>query len=260
MILYFSATGNTRHVARELAKMLDDECIDLLARVKNGDNSPLSSEKPFVICAPIYVCEMPRFLAAYLKKQSFLGSRDVYFVFTSGGYCGPAGVLAKGIFRKKGMNYMGGAEITMPRNYVASDYYPMLGVEEIEVRLKAAAKHVKQVGEDILAGRKLKSRHVYLAETLITLPFNPVWCKIMQSAKPFYATDACIACGKCEKLCPHNNIEMVDGKPRWIKSCAHCMACIANCPTLAIEYGKITPGEDRYTFNKYSYLLKDEEK
>ena len=33
MVLYFSATGNTRFLATELAKKLDDECVDLLSRI-----------------------------------------------------------------------------------------------------------------------------------------------------------------------------------------------------------------------------------
>lgn len=77
MILYFSATGNTEFIAKELANQLQDECINLLDRVKQEDYSVLHSEKPFIICAPVYVCEMPRFMSKYLKKQTFTGSRDV---------------------------------------------------------------------------------------------------------------------------------------------------------------------------------------
>ena len=107
MVLYFSATGNTEYIAQELAKKLDDTCINLLERIQKNDHTELHSEKPFVICAPVYVCEMPRFLAKYLKKQNFSGCKDVYFIFTSGGYCGISGPLAKAIFRKKKMNYRG---------------------------------------------------------------------------------------------------------------------------------------------------------
>ena len=105
MIFYYSATGNTEFVAKELAKRLGDECIDILERVKNEDYTPLKSDKPYVICAPVYVCEMPRFMASYLKKQEFTGSKEVYFVFTSGGYCGISGPLAKKMFKKKHMIY-----------------------------------------------------------------------------------------------------------------------------------------------------------
>lgn len=130
MILYSSATGNTEFIAKELAQQLNDECINLLDRVKFHVYSNLHSEKPFIICAPVYVCEMPRFMSKYLKKQTFTGHRDVYFIFTSGGYCGISGQLAKSIFRKKKMNYRGHAEFKMPRNYVANTSYPMLERKE----------------------------------------------------------------------------------------------------------------------------------
>ena len=83
MVLYFSATGNTEFIAKELAKRLDDSCLNLLSRIKENDHTPIHSEKPLVICAPVYVCEMPRFLDKYLKKQTFLGSKDVYFIFST---------------------------------------------------------------------------------------------------------------------------------------------------------------------------------
>ena len=57
MVLYFSATGNTEFIAQEIARRLDDECVNLLERFKTNDHSPLHSDKPFVICAPVYVCD-----------------------------------------------------------------------------------------------------------------------------------------------------------------------------------------------------------
>ena len=58
MVLYYSATGNTEYIAKEIARRLDDECVDLLDRIKNQDFTEFHSEKPFIICAPVYVCEM----------------------------------------------------------------------------------------------------------------------------------------------------------------------------------------------------------
>lgn len=263
MILYFSATGNTEFVAKELAKRLDDECVNLLDRVKSNDHSPLHSEKPFIICAPVYVCEMPRFMSKYLKEQTFTGSKEVYFIFTSGGYCGISGVLAKSMFKRKHMIYKGHAEIKMPRNYIANDAYPLLSRSEVEERILNAYQQLAGIEADIKAGKKLTARHVFLFETLITVPFNPVWCKYKLTAKDFYVKNFCVGCGRCEKLCPLNNIEMVDRKPIWKDQCTHCMACIGNCPVRAIEYGTITLDKDPYNFGKYRYTLdkvKDKEK
>jgi len=257
MVLYFSATGNTEYIAKEIAKRLNDECVNLLTRIRNDIHTPLHSDKPFIICAPVYVCEMPRFIAKYLKQQTFSGCKDVYFVFTSGGYCGISGVLAKSMFRKKKMNYLGHAEFKMPRNYVASDAYDMLSPTEVENRILEARKMLGPVVETIKAGKKLKARHVFLFESIITIPFNPVWSKLKYQTKDFHTTDKCIGCGKCAKLCPLNNIALEEGKPVWGNQCTHCMACICNCPTEAIDYGNITQKKEKYNFGKYRYVVKN---
>ena len=260
MVLYFSATGNTEFIAQELAKRLDDECVNLLNRIQTRNHSTLHSEKPFVICAPVYVCEMPRFMSSYLKQQTFSGSRDVYCIFTSGGYCGISGVLAKSIFRKKHMNYRGHAEFKMPRNYVASDAYAMLSREETEARILTAYGMLDGVASNIRGGNPLTARHVFLFETVITVPFNPVWCKFKLRAKNFFTTEKCVGCGKCTMLCALNNITLQDRKPVWGDACTHCMACIGNCPTGAIEYGTITQAKEKYNFRKYHYVVKELEK
>ena len=255
MILYFSATGNTEFIAKEIAKRLDDECLNLLERIKTDDHSVIHSEKPLIICAPVYVCEMPRFMSKYLREQTFTGTKDVYFIFTSGGYCGISGVLAKSMFKKKKMHYHGHAEVTMPRNYVANDAYPMLEKEAVESRIINAYQELDGITETIRNKGKLKARHVFLFETLITVPFNPIWCKYKLTAKEFHVKDTCIGCGKCAKLCPLNNIKMKHKKPIWHHQCTHCMACIGNCPTAAIEYGTITQDKERYNFGKYRYVI-----
>ena len=251
MVLYYSATGNTEYIAKRIAKRLDDECLDLLARIKANDYSELHSEKPFVICAPVYVAEMPVFLRDYLKKVSLTDTKDVYFIFTSGGYAGISGMLAKYLVQKKGLHYMGHAEFQMPRNYMASDMYPELEEEEIERRIHTSWLQIPRVAKRIREGRQLKARHAFLFEAVITVPFHPVWTRIMQPAKPFYATDKCIGCGKCEKICPLNNIRMENGKPRWEKPCAHCMACIGNCPVEAIEFGAVTQKKKKYNLKRF---------
>ena len=255
MVLYFSATGNTEFIAQEIAKRLSDQCVNLLERFKTNDHSPLHSDKPFVICAPVYVCEMPRFMSAYLKAQTFTGSRDVYFIFTSGGYCGISGQLAKAMFQKKGMRYLGHAEVKMPRNYVADDSYPMLSTEENEKRILDAYAQLPAIAETIAAGGCLTARKVLLFETLSILPINPIWCKFKLTAKDFYAKENCVGCGKCARLCPLNNITMESKKPVWGKQCTHCMACIGSCPVRAIEYGSITQNKEQYHFHNYRHIV-----
>ena len=251
MILYFSGTGNTEYIAQLIADGLGDECLDLFGRIRTNDTSPFYSEKPYVICAPIYVCEMPLFLMKYLKSVEFKGNDKVYFVFTSGGYCGSAKVQAKVFAIRKKLKLLGCVEFVMPRNYVANTRYAMDDEKTIRAKITAATDKVKQVVEDMKHERKLKSSHVWLFETLIIAPFAPLWTKYKLVAKDFYATDQCVGCKICEKVCPFNNIKVVEQKPRWGDECTHCMACIAKCPRKAIEYGEVTKGKERYLLREY---------
>ena len=57
------------------------------------------------------------------------------------------------------------------------------------------------------------------------------------------------------KMIELNNIVLKDNKPVWGNNCTHCMACIGNCPTQAIEYGTITQDKERYNFGKYRYVV-----
>lgn len=193
---------------------------------------------------------MPLFLIKYLKSIKFNGSNKVYFIFTSGGYCGSAKIQAKMFSIRKNLKFLGCAEFVMPRNYVANNRYDMDSEEVIHSKISNATKKVKQVVEDIKNERKLNTRHVWLFETLIITPFAPVWTKYKLVAKDFYTTDECVGCRICEKVCPLDNIKVIDKKPKWEERCTHCMACISKCPKKAIEYGNKTQGKKRY-------LLKD---
>lgn len=251
MVIYFSGTGNTEYIAKLIADGLGDECVDLFDRIRTNNKESLHSEKNYIICAPIYVCEMPIFLIKYLKSIEFKGNNKVYFVFTSGGYCGSAKFQATLFSIKKNLKFMGCVEFVMPRNYVANNMYAMDDDKLIHSKISNATKKVEEVVEAIKNEDKLKSRHVWLFEILIIAPFAPLWTKYKLVAKDFYATDKCIGCRICEKVCPLNNIKMVNKKPKWGEHCTHCMACISKCPKKVIEYGDLTRGKKRYLLKDY---------
>ena len=255
MVIYFSATGNTEFVAREIASRIGDECLNLLGKIKDNDLSPLSSDKPWIICSPVYVCEMPRFLVSFLSKLPLEGSREAYMIFTSGGYAGCSGPLCKSMLRKKGLTVKGYTDFAMPRNYPVSKKYDMLERDEIESRLDKSYQRFDEVAGLIKAGEKLPHRYVFLLEKAVTLPFNPVWCKNVFKSDDFVSSDACIGCGLCARMCPLNNIKITDGKPVWGTSCTHCMACLGNCPKEAIEYGDRTVDKSKYNLKRYKYFV-----
>lgn len=39
--------------------------------------------------------------------------------------------------------------------------------------------------------------------------------RFMTSAKPFYVTDDCIGCKRCERICPVGNVVVIGWRPVW---------------------------------------------
>ena len=252
MVLYFSATGNTRYIAQLMAKKLGDTTLDMTKRIKNDDFSPVYSEKPFVICMPIYVLFIPPFIGRFLDKLKFKGNKNVYFVFTSGGgKSGASGAAAKRFARRKGLKFRGQADIKMPNNYMALGFIHKPTEAEIPPMLEAARSNALKAAHAIALGKNLHMRYSSVPGVVGSLAIADIWARNMQPSKDFYSTDKCIGCGKCAAVCPMNNIELKNGRPLWKAPCAHCMACIGNCPAEAIEYGKITPGNPKYNIKKY---------
>ena len=260
MIFYFSGTGNTKFVATELAKLLGDEAVNVTGLLQKGNYGPFNSEKPFILCAPTYVCEAPRFFNDFVRKATFTGCKDVYYISTSGGYSGISGNVIGSIIRRKKLNYKGCAEFVLAQNYIANKKHTRPSDEVIKQRILDTKEKIISVAETIKAGGKLKSRHVWLLELLIDFPSNPVMSYIGHKIKGFTVDSRCIACGKCEKNCPVSAIKMQDGKPVWHGStCAHCMACIQNCPVESINFRDRTQNRKRYRFDDFRYVLKESE-
>ena len=60
----------------------------------------------------------------------------------------------------------------------------------------------------------------------------------VKATEHFHASDACIGCGICARLCPANAIDMANGRPAWVKDrCYACLGCLRGCPVEAITYG-----------------------
>jgi formate hydrogenlyase subunit 6/NADH:ubiquinone oxidoreductase subunit I len=53
--------------------------------------------------------------------------------------------------------------------------------------------------------------------------------------KSFSTDEKCVDCGNCSRICPVNNIKMVDDKPSWQHHCEFCLACFHWCPKGAIK-------------------------
>lgn len=245
MILYFSATGNSAYVAKRIAAQIRDEALDLLPRLREHDHSPLTSHRPWILVVPTYAWQIPHVVQSWFQLTPLNENREVYFVLTCSDSVAGAGFHAKTLCQEKGLRYMGSAGIVMPENYIALFRTP--GPEEASSILTAAHPDIDRVAGLMAAGAPLSEPAPKLIDKLRSDTVNRLFYRFIISSKRFFVTEKCMGCGRCAQHCPTKNITLVKGKPMWSKHCTHCMACICNCPSAAVEYGRGTAKKTRYT-------------
>lgn len=248
MILYFTGTGNSEYVAKRIGKETDDIVLNLFEKLRKEDFSEINSKNPWVIVTPTYAWRIPNILREWLKRTNLSGNPNIYFVMTCGGSIGNAGKYLKSLCADKGMNYFGCFEVVMPENYIA-----LFTTPSKDKALKIIAEAEKIIDKAAFAinnGEQFPNISVTTADKLNSGVVNNIFYPLFVHAKKFYATDSCISCGKCVKVCPLNNIHIENSRPIWGKACTHCMACICRCPKEAIEYRRHSKGLVRYTCPK----------
>ena len=252
MILCFSGTGNSRYIARRIADELQDEIVDVNAKIKATDYSPIKTDDNVIVVTPTYAWRIPRIVADWLSKTKLLSAKRIWFVMNCGGEIGNAAKYNRSLAEQKHLCYMGTSQILMPENYIA-----MFGAPQAEEARKIV-KNAEPAIVDIIACIKTKQHFSVprnnLYDRFMSGPVNPIFYQFFVKAAAFQTDDTCIGCGQCVKNCPMNNIALKNGKPIWGNKCTHCMACICYCPTEAIEYGKKSIGKPRYHFEQLKII------
>ncbi len=253
MIIYFSGTGNSRFAAEYIAEKVGDQLIDAGDHIKRKKIFRTSGDRPLVFVCPVYAFRMPRFFEKFIRRCSYEGNMNAYFVMTCGGGMGNAFVYNEALCKDLGFKYMGTMEVVMPDNYLLMDKPPQK--DEAIRKIRKALPDLDIAAKIIRLGGMFPENKAGAVSKLLTKAANPMFNKFMAKAKNFRADERCIGCGKCEQVCVLNNITMKDGRPSWGDRCSHCMACISYCPAGAIEYGKKTVGRVRYTYPDKSEIF-----
>jgi len=162
----------------------------------------------------------------------------------AGTACDALGQLSRRL-RKKGLKLSAGFVIKMPSNY--TPFGEAIPAEKQEELFAKETERVKEIASAVKEARECGIETSNLLLRLAGAIISPLALRVMRGEdKNFWTTSSCKGCSICAKVCPVDNIRIVDKKPVWMHKCEQCFACLQWCPEEAIQYGKNTLGRRRY--------------
>ncbi|WP_142414085.1 EFR1 family ferrodoxin [Hathewaya massiliensis] len=244
IIYYFTGTGNSYYVAKNICSSLENCKFASIEGVMKEDIDISGFEKVGIVF-PLYCWGLPEIVLRFLSKIKHSENKPYIFaVCTRGGKSnGDCMRQMDFILKEKGLKLNYNAYINMPDNYIR-----MFKMKDNEYNKKIIDKSKTKL-EEVCNNIKNSSENGY-KNSIIGLISKPVYKKFIKNVgkrdEDFFSDDKCVSCGLCERICPVDNIKLIDGKPSWNNKCQDCMACIQYCPVSSIQIGKRTINKLRY--------------
>jgi ferredoxin len=246
IIYYFTGTGNTLAVARELAAELGDtKLIPLRQAMYYGGYAPVADAVG--IAFPVHFLNMPAIVRQFVFNILFQGSPFIFGLATCGERPGGALFRLQELLHEKEYSLSAGYALVMPENFIGP--VDLMGdasrreqkFAEAKNRIPAIAKAIRERRISVPEGSnsavlELGGRFTrHLATVVYDTPSR------------LHTTGACNRCGMCSMICPTRNITLAkEGGVSFGCDCTQCYACIHWCPQGAIEIGGRTMGKPRY--------------
>lgn len=243
MILVFSGTGNSFHIANLLSENLGDEVIRLPLKT----NKIECEDNRIIWVFPIYSWGVPPVVLKWISELEIIGAEKAvhHLVCTCGDDIGQADLMWRKAIERKGWGTASAFSVQMPNTYVLMRGFNVDPIDVEKEKIRRALPRVRQVSEQIKEGLRTTDVVRGAMPWLKTKIVYPYFVKFEMSPKPFRFTNSCTGCGTCARTCPLGNISMDaadDGHPapQWGLNCALCLGCYHSCPSHAVAYGKIT--------------------
>ncbi|MEX1377651.1 MAG: EFR1 family ferrodoxin [Eubacteriales bacterium] len=245
-LYYFTGTGNTLHIAKEIAKNMDGADLISISKLKNTQVVESSADITGIIF-PVYFMNPPDILEEFFEKLKIKEGSYLFLVCNCGANFGGTLKVAEKTLNKGGNKLSAAYNIYMPDNSIA---FPT-PLDEHDGMIEKMIEETKQIALNAING----VQNVPIGNMSASFFGNVLMknaCKgILGFDKMKLDAQKCTNCGICQKVCPVNNIESGEQKPEWGNECQMCFACIHYCPQKAVTYKRQKPEKDYQYRNKY---------
>jgi ferredoxin len=239
IIFYFTGTGNSLKVAKDVASKLED--CEIVSMPAYKDNNLLGSMDRIGFIFPVYG-GLPNFVKKFISEVEFPKDKNIYYfsVVTCGFFKWNSISMINEKLMAKGIILNAGFDIKMVANAIPL-YNITKKVESINKKSQMkidiiAEKIIQRVNKRIPKRNPLMSRQDKFTEGELFPMLD----------KNYNVSENCNGCGVCSKVCPVKNIEIIESRPVFKHTCEQCMACIHLCPSKAINFENKTQNRRRY--------------
>jgi len=234
LMLYFSATGNSKYIAELFSQNMGATCHSIEEKIDFAQL--IVAEDIIAFCYPIYGSREPRLLREFaaLHMPSLKHKKLILFC-TQMYFSGDGARAFTDNFPPGSVRVLYAEHFLMPNNVCNLCITPLAGEKTTKWYLANAQKKMKTVCEDIKHGR-IKKRGfnpISRALGLIQGFFLPGIEK--RGKSKVWIDKDCNLCGLCVSICPMDNFTYENSKIETKGNCMICYRCINRCPQKAIS-------------------------
>ncbi len=236
-IIYFSGTGNTEQIAKELGVNFENsgksvtffKAEDL---IKNPAQLIITGYETIGFGYPVHAFGVPKIYKKLLKILP-TGNNIKTFTFKTMGdpLCnGGSNKDLRKQLAKKGYIVFYEAMYVMQAN-IGIRYEDEL-IEKLYLFAKEKAKYDVK---NIIENKKSLLKSDFLTDVFSIIFNNSEHSGSSLISSTFYVNKNCTLCGNCVKICPESNIKIEHKKIKFGSKCTFCMRCFYECPEDSIN-------------------------
>ena len=248
-IYYYSGTGNSLHVAKELQRRIPEaKLIPIISLL--GKESVATNAETVGFVFPHYASSLPKTVRAFIEKLDLGSAGYLFAMVTRGRTKTMAFAEIDKILQGKGRSLDSYFVFTMPSGSepLVKGYASQITEERIhrlESEMLARLDSIQRTIVDQETSREEDTGAAPPPRFLV--PFVPVielvspllvsLGKMVETGFNLYCDERCAGCGVCEDVCLAEKVQMVEGRPVWQEAvkCHGCFACLNFCPEESIQ-------------------------
>ena len=238
MILYFSATGNSLAVARQLAERLSERLMLLTEAVQQDLTA---AEKRIGLVFPTYDFNLPPAMPEMISQLQISPQAYVFAVVTCGSAAGNCIWVLRRLLRKNGIELAYSHKVSMPDNSALAfgrNPNKQLG------KFQRVPARMEQIIRELQA--ESHTLHYSWFGLLSWLLGRPAVTRgMIHCMGPKVNPAKCTGCGICSRVCPMKNIRLTDKKAITGDHCTVCLACVHACAQQAFTTNGLRTHKER---------------